>query len=104
MLTGLRHQTTCPKLGSDIPPTAENEMTSTIQFLGGKPIELNRRQIVKGLAAGYIVAVGGCVQNQALGRQQLLLPRLLVLSSTHSRAEASIRAVPQSRTWHGLEL
>ena len=32
-------------------------MTSSIQFLGGKPIELNRRQIVKGLAAGYIVAV-----------------------------------------------
>ncbi len=48
-------------------------MTSTIQFLGGKLIELNRCQIVKGLAAGYIVAVGGCVQNQALGRQELLL-------------------------------
>jgi len=39
MLTGLRHHTTCPKLGPDIPPTAENEMTSTIQFLGGKPID-----------------------------------------------------------------
>ena len=48
-------------------------MTSFIEFLDRKPIEMNRRQLVKGLAAGYIVAVGGCVQNQQLGRQQLLL-------------------------------
>ena len=48
-------------------------MTSLIEFLDRKPIEMNRRQLVKGLAAGYIVALGGCVQNQQLGRQQLLL-------------------------------
>jgi len=48
-------------------------MDSPIRFLDRKPIELNRRQLVKGLAAGYIVALGGCVQNPALGRQQLLL-------------------------------
>ena len=48
-------------------------MTSFIEFLDRKPIEMNRRQLVKGLAAGYIVAVGGCVQNQQLGRQPLLL-------------------------------
>lgn len=48
-------------------------MNSPIQFLDRKPVELSRRQLIKGLAAGYIVALGGCVQNQALGRQQLLL-------------------------------
>lgn len=48
-------------------------MDSPIHFLDRKPIQLNRRQLVKGLAAGYIVALGGCVQNAALGRQQLIL-------------------------------
>ena len=48
-------------------------MTTLIEFLDRKPIEMNRRQLVKGLAAGYIVALGGCVQNPQLGRQQLLL-------------------------------
>ena len=48
-------------------------MDAPIRFLDQKPIELNRRQLVKGLAAGYIVALSGCVQNPTLGRQQLLL-------------------------------
>ena len=66
-------------------------MTSSIQFLGGKPIELNRRQIVKGLAAGYIVAVGGCVQNQALGRQQLLLVSEAQMTQLSASAWTQIR-------------
>tara|TARA_R110002110_G_scaffold406951_2_gene627461 strand:+ start:7243 stop:8055 length:813 start_codon:yes stop_codon:yes gene_type:complete len=44
-----------------------------VTFLDRKPVELSRRQIIKGLAAGYIVAVSGCVENQMLGRQQLML-------------------------------
>ncbi|MBO6634543.1 M48 family metallopeptidase [Parvibaculum sp.] len=66
-------------------------MTSSIQFIGGKPIELNRRQIVKGLAAGYIVAVGGCVQNQALGRQQLLLVSEAQMTQLSASAWTQIR-------------
>lgn len=66
-------------------------MTSSIQFLGGKPIELSRRQIVKGLAAGYIVAVGGCVQNQALGRQQLLLVSEAQMTQLSASAWSQIR-------------
>jgi len=37
------------------------------------PVVLDRRSLVKGLAAGTVVALSGCVQNDLLGRQQLLL-------------------------------
>ena len=45
----------------------------TITFLDQKPIIMSRRKLVQGLAAGSIVAVSGCVQNQAIGRSQLML-------------------------------
>ena len=48
-------------------------MDAPIKFLDREPVELNRRQLVKGLAAGYIVAIAGCVQNPTLGRQQLMI-------------------------------
>lgn len=44
-----------------------------ISFLDQHPIQLSRRELISGLAAGYIVALSGCVQNPALGRQQLIL-------------------------------
>jgi len=44
-----------------------------LDFINQPPLELTRRQLVSGLAAGTIVALSGCVQNPALGRQQLIL-------------------------------
>ncbi len=38
-----------------------------------RTIVLNRRQLVAGLSAGYIVAFSGCVQNPVTGRSQLIL-------------------------------
>ncbi|MEM1106410.1 MAG: M48 family metallopeptidase [Pseudomonadota bacterium] len=45
---------------------------------GAPTVKLSRRELVRGLAAGSIVAwsgaaVGGCATNEALGRSQLLL-------------------------------
>jgi predicted Zn-dependent protease len=37
------------------------------------PVRLSRRQIVTGLAAGYVVVLTGCTTNPQLGRQQLIL-------------------------------
>ncbi|MEQ9143691.1 MAG: M48 family metallopeptidase [Parvibaculaceae bacterium] len=45
----------------------------TITFLDQEPIIVSRRKLVQGLAAGSIVAVAGCVKNQAIGRDQLIL-------------------------------
>lgn len=44
-----------------------------ITLLDREPVTMSRRDLVKGLAAGYVVALTGCVQNTALGRQQLIL-------------------------------
>ncbi len=45
-----------------------------IKPIAMKPIVMNRRELVTGLAAGTIVPfIEGCVQNSALGRNQLLL-------------------------------
>ncbi len=38
-----------------------------------KPIRMNRREIMLGLAAGSIVAFTGCAYNEQLGRNQLML-------------------------------
>lgn len=45
----------------------------TITFLDQEPITISRRKLVQGLAAGSIIAVSGCVQNQAIGRSQIML-------------------------------
>lgn len=66
-------------------------MNSPIQFLDRKPVELSRRQLIKGLAAGYIVALGGCVQNQTLGRQQLLLVSEAQMTQLSASAWSQIR-------------
>ena len=66
-------------------------MEVNITFLDREPIELNRRQLVKGLAAGYIVALSGCVENQALGRQQLLLVSEAQMTQLSASAWSQIR-------------
>jgi len=46
----------------------------TIKFLDQAPMTISRRKLVQGLASGSIVAVAaGCVQNQSIGRSQLML-------------------------------
>lgn len=45
----------------------------SITFLDQPPMEISRRKLVQGLAAGTIVAVAGCARNQAIGRDQLIL-------------------------------
>lgn len=66
-------------------------MDVNLTFLDQKPIELNRRQLVKGLAAGYIVALSGCVDNPALGRQQLLLVSEAQMTQLSASAWSQIR-------------
>src|SRR5690606_21790446 len=66
-------------------------MDVNLTFFDQKPIELNRRQLVKGLAAGYIVALSGCVENQALGRQQLLLVSEAQMTQLSASAWSQIR-------------
>ncbi|GMV63842.1 MAG: hypothetical protein AMXMBFR74_30090 [Parvibaculum sp.] len=66
-------------------------MDAPITFLDREPIELNRRQLVKGLAAGYIVAIAGCVQNPTLGRQQLLLVSEAQITQLSASAWSQIR-------------
>lgn len=46
-------------------------VTVTIDRL--RTIELSRRGLLRGLAAGSVVALAGCAQNVALGRSQLIL-------------------------------
>ena len=66
-------------------------METTFRFLDTKPIELDRRQLVRGLAAGYVVALTGCVENKALGRQQLLLVSEAQMSQLSASAWTQLR-------------
>lgn len=38
-----------------------------------RSVELSRRALLRGLAAGSVVALAGCAENMALGRSQLIL-------------------------------
>ncbi len=56
-----------------------------------KPIRMNRREILMGIAAGSVVAFTGCAYNEQLGRNQLMLVSDGEMASLASRAWSDIK-------------
>lgn len=56
-----------------------------------KPIKMNRREIMLGLAAGSVVAFTGCAYNPQLGRDQLMLVSEGQMSSLSARAWSDMK-------------
>lgn len=53
--------------------SANKTLDVQIQWEDREPVVMSRRRLIQGLAAGSVVALAGCAQNQALGRSQLIL-------------------------------
>ena len=56
-----------------------------------KPIRMNRREILLGLAAGSVVAFTGCAYNEQLGRNQLMLVSDGQMASLSNRAWSDMK-------------
>ncbi|MEQ8747817.1 M48 family metallopeptidase [Pyruvatibacter sp.] len=56
-----------------------------------RPIRMNRREIMLGLAAGSIVAFTGCAYNEQLGRNQLMLVSDGQMASLSARAWSDLK-------------
>lgn len=74
-------------------------MCETDLNTGEGPMRLSRRQLVQGLAAGTVVAMApGCVENQVLGRSQLITVSPQQLSQLASQTwRATLQEEPISR-------